>query len=145
MADLAAYGGLFLAAFLAATLLPLQSEAALAAALLSERYPAAALLAVASLGNTLGAVVNWALGRAVERFRHRRWFPVGEPALARAQGWYHRYGRWSLLFSWAPFIGDPLTVAAGVMRERFFVFVALVAIAKTARYLVVAGVALQWA
>lgn len=144
MADLAAYGGLFLAAFLAATLLPLQSEAALAAALLSERYPAAALLAVASLGNTLGAVVNWALGRAVERFRHARWFPVGEPALARAQDWYHRYGRWSLLLSWMPVIGDPLTVAAGVMGERFLVFVALVAIAKTARYLVVAAVALSW-
>lgn len=144
MADLAAYGGLFLAAFFAATLLPLQSEAALVAALLSERYPAAALLAVASLGNTLGAVANWGLGRAVERFRHRRWFPVGEPALARAQDWYRRFGRWSLLLSWAPFIGDPLTVAAGVMRERLLVFIALVAIAKTGRYLVVAAIAQQW-
>lgn len=145
MADLAAYGGLFLAAFLAATILPLQSEAAFAAALLSERYPVVALLAVASLGNTLGAVVNWALGRAVERFREARWFPVSDAALARAQGWYRRYGRWSLLLSWAPFIGDPLTVAAGVMRERFVVFVILVALAKTGRYLAVAAVALHWA
>ncbi|WP_119420791.1 YqaA family protein [Desertibaculum subflavum] len=144
MADFAAYGGLFLAAFLAATLLPLQSEAALAALLLGDRYPAAALLAVASIGNTLGAVVNWGLGRAVEHFRHRRWFPVGEPALARAQGWYRRFGRWSLLLAWAPFIGDPLTVAAGVMRERFVVFVLLVATAKTGRYIVVAAIAQQW-
>jgi membrane protein YqaA with SNARE-associated domain len=144
VSDLAAYGGLFLAAFLAATILPAQSEAAFAALLLSERYPVLALLAVASLGNTLGAMVNWALGRAVERFRHTRWFPVSEAALERAQAWYRRFGRWSLLLSWAPFIGDPLTVAAGVMRERFAVFVALVALAKTGRYLVVAAVAQHW-
>lgn len=144
MSDLAAYGGLFLAAFLAATILPAQSEAALASLLLSERYPVLALLAVASTGNTLGAVVNWALGRAVERFRHARWFPVSDAALERAQAWYRRFGRWSLLLSWAPFVGDPLTVAAGVMRERFAVFVALVALAKTGRYLVVAAVMQHW-
>jgi membrane protein YqaA with SNARE-associated domain len=144
VSDLAAYGGLFLAAFLAATILPAQSEAALASLLLSERYPVLALLAVASTGNTLGAVVNWALGRAVERFRHARWFPVSDSALERAQAWYRRFGRWSLLLSWAPFVGDPLTVAAGVMRERFAVFVALVALAKTGRYLVVAAVMQHW-
>ena len=143
MTDLATYGGLFLAAFLAATMLPLQSEAALAGALLSERYPAAALLAVASIGNTLGAVLNWALGRGIERYRDARWFPVGASALDRAQAWYRRFGRWSLLLSWAPFIGDPLTVASGVMRERFLVFLALVAAAKTGRYLVVAAIAWQ--
>ena len=140
MPDLAAYGGLFLAAFMAATILPLQSETVLAALLASERYPMAALLAVASIGNTLGAVANWALGRGIAQFRHARWFPVSEAALARAEAWYRRFGRWSLLLSWVPFIGDLLTVAAGMLRERLVVFVALVGLAKTGRYLAIAAI-----
>lgn len=140
---LAACLGLFLSAFLSATFLPGQSEAVLAA-LVANQYPAAWLVAVASAGNTLGSLLNWLLGRGLERFRDRRWFPVGPGALARAQRWYGRWGRWSLLLSWAPVIGDPLTLVAGVMRERLGVFLALVALAKTARYLVVAGAAMHF-
>ncbi|WP_306030168.1 YqaA family protein [Stappia sp. MMSF_3263] len=136
------YGGLFLSAFGAATLLPLQSEGLLAGLLLAG-HPASGLVVVASLGNTLGSVVNWLLGRGIERFRDRRWFPVGEAALVRAQGWYARYGKWSLLLSWMPVIGDPLTLAAGIMRERFVVFLVLVAIAKTGRYAALAAATLQ--
>ena len=84
----------------------------------------------------LGSVINWLLGRGIERFRDRRWFPANEAALARAQGWYQRYGKWSLLLSWAPVIGDPLTVIAGVMREPLPVFLLLVTIAKVGRYAV---------
>jgi membrane protein YqaA with SNARE-associated domain len=142
MPDFAAYTGLFLAAFVAATLLPAQSEVALAALLVAGEQPAAALLAVASVGNVAGSVVNWALGRGVARWRGRRWFPVRAEALARAEGWYRRWGRWSLLLSWMPLIGDPLTVAAGVLRENLIVFLAIVTAAKVARYLVVAAVAL---
>jgi membrane protein YqaA with SNARE-associated domain len=141
--SLAAYGGLFALAFLAATVLPAQSEIGLAALLLSGEFSVALLVAVASVGNTLGAAVNWVLGRGVERFRDRRWFPIKARTLDRACGWYHRYGRWSLLLSWAPFIGDPLTLAAGVLREPFWSFLALVAVAKTARYLIVAAVTLN--
>ena len=144
MIDIAAYLGLFVTAFAAATILPLQSEAALVALLLTQKYPVWTLIAVASIGNILGSVVNWALGRGVERFRDRRWFPVKPEALARMQGWYHRYGRWSLLLSWAPIIGDPLTVAAGVLREPLPTFILIVAIAKTARYLALAAAALHW-
>lgn len=140
----AVLAGLFALSFLAATVLPAQSEAALAGLLLTGAHPAALLVAVASLGNVAGSVVNWALGRAVERFRHRRWFPVGDRALERAQGWYRRFGRWSLLLSWLPVVGDPLTVAAGVMRERLPVFLLLVGIAKTGRYLVLAAIVLGW-
>ncbi len=138
MADLAVYAGLLAVAFLAATLLPLQSESALTALLLTGHYPVVTLIAVASIGNTLGSSLNWLLGRYIERFRQRRWFPVSDAALSRAQLWYQRYGRWSLLLSWAPLIGDPLTVAAGVLREPFTGFVVLVAIAKTVRYGVLA-------
>ncbi|MGE4062429.1 MAG: YqaA family protein [Rhodospirillaceae bacterium] len=135
----AAYAGLFSAAFLAATVLPAQSEAVLAGLLLRGEHPAVILIAVASAGNVLGALVNWALGRGLERFKDRRWFPAEGNTLARAQAWYQRYGKWSLLLSWAPFIGDPLTVAAGVMREPLPVFLALVSVAKVGRYLVVAA------
>ena len=141
MVEIWVYGGLFLSALGAATLLPMQSEAVLAGLLLSGR-PVLLLIAVASLGNTLGGLVNWALGRGIERFRHRRWFPVSEAALTRAQGWYARWGKWSLLLSWMPIIGDPLTLAAGVMRERFATVLVLVAVAKTGRYAVLAAVTL---
>ncbi len=142
MAELGVYAGLFLIAFLAATILPAQSEAGLVGLLLSGDYSPVLLVSVASAGNTLGAVVNWALGRGIDRFSDRSWFPVKPAALARAARWYHRYGRWSLLLSWAPFVGDPLTVAAGVLREPFATFLLLVALAKTGRYLVVAALAL---
>lgn len=142
MLELSAYIGLFVAAFGAATLIPLQSEAAVVAMLLAER-PAAAVIAVASVGNVLGSVVNWVLGLYIERFRHRRWFPVDDRAFARAQAWYHRYGKWSLLFSWMPLVGDPLTLVAGVLREPLRVFLPLVVLAKVGRYLVLAAVTLS--
>jgi membrane protein YqaA with SNARE-associated domain len=137
------YGGLFLAAFLAATLLPMQSEAALVALLLAD-YPPWLLVAVASAGNVLGSTVNWWLGRGLLRFQDRRWFPVSPAALERAGRRYRRYGRWSLLLSWVPVIGDPLTLVAGVMREPLRVFLPLVALAKTGRYLVLAWVTLRY-
>ena len=133
---------LFLAAFGAASLLPFQSEPLFVALLLAAAHPAWLVVLVASLGNTLGSVVNYLLGRMIERFRGRRWFPASEAALARAQGWYARWGRWSLLLSWAPVIGDPLTVVAGVMREPLWRFLLIVALAKTGRYVTLALVAL---
>lgn len=134
--DWGAYGGLFLSAFEAATLLPAASEALLIGLVLSKQHPVAALLLVATVGNVLGSAVNWVLGRWIERFRARPWFPVRPQALERAQAWYQRYGKWSLLLSWAPVIGDPLTMVAGVMREPFPVFLLLVTIAKFGRYAV---------
>jgi len=143
MTDLVVYAGLFLTAFAAATILPMQSEAALVALLLTDAFPVWLLITVASLGNVLGSVINWLLGRGIERFRDRRWFPVKPAALERAQGWYRRYGKWSLLLSWAPIIGDPLTVVAGVLREPFPIFLALVIFAKVGRYLVLAAATLS--
>lgn len=142
MDDLAVLGGLFAIAFVAATILPAQSEAAIVGLLVARTHSPVLLVAVASLGNVLGAVVNWALGRGVERLRDRKWFPVGPASLDRAKGWYRKWGRWSLLLSWAPIGGDALTVAAGVLREQLWSFVVLVAIAKTARYVVLAAATL---
>ena len=84
------------------------------------------------------------LGRYVEHFRHKRWFPVNERQLARAQASYHRYGRWTLLLSWVPIIGDPLTLVAGVMREPLWSFLLIVSLAKTGRYLMVMALTLGW-
>ncbi|MES0067973.1 DedA family protein [Mesorhizobium sp. M0074] len=142
MTDLAAYAGLFLAALLAATILPMQSEAVLVGLLLAD-YSPWLLIAVASVGNVLGSVINWLLGRGIERFRGQRWFPMNQAQLERAQVWYRRYGKWSLLLSWLPVVGDPLTVIAGVLREPFRVFLLLVTAAKVGRYLVLAAVTLS--
>ena len=142
MIDLAVYAGLFLAALMAATILPLQSEAVLVALLVAGAQPVWLLVAVASFGNVLGSVINWLIGRGIERFRDRPWFPVKPAALDRAQGWYRRYGKWSLLLSWAPVVGDPLTVVAGLAREPLPVFLLLVTIAKFGRYVVLAALTL---
>lgn len=135
--------GLFGISFLAATLLPAQSELGLSGLIALGTEPVVLLVAAASLGNTLGSMVNWGLGRAATAWSTASWFPVKPDKLAKATGWYHRYGRWSLLLSWAPIIGDPLTLAAGVLKEPFWSFTLLVAIAKTARYVAVALITLQ--
>ena len=144
MTDLSAYASLFAAALIAATILPAQSEALLVGLLLLGAQPAWLLVGVASVGNVLGSAVNWMLGRGVARFSDRRWFPVGPKALERAEGWYRRWGKWSLLLSWVPIVGDPITVAAGVLREPFAIFLLLVALAKTGRYVVLAALTLGW-
>ncbi len=124
---------LFLSALGAATVLPFSSEATLLW-LLSHDYAPGWLWAVATLGNTLGSVINALLGRYCLHFKDRRWFPVSAVQLARSQQWFARYGYWSLLLAWLPVVGDALTLAAGVMRVRWWPFIVLVAVGKGARY-----------
>ncbi len=133
------YLGLFLTAFLAATIVPFSSEALLVAMQVSGGFPVAGLLVAASLGNTLGAVANWGLGRFCLHWQDRKWFPVKRRELERASAWFNRYGIWSLLLAWVPIIGDPITLAAGVLKTRFLPFLLLVAISKTGRYAVLLG------
>ncbi|MGB1934076.1 MAG: YqaA family protein [Candidatus Puniceispirillaceae bacterium] len=132
------YASLFASAFLAATILPAQSELGLAALLSMGTLPTFWLIAVASIGNILGAVVNWVLGQKFEQLKSKKWFPVTTRQLERATKWFQRFGVWSLLFSWLPIIGDPITLAAGFFGVRFGLFLTLVAIAKTGRYLAIA-------
>ncbi len=134
MTELLSYIGLFFSALIAATILPLQSEAVLVALLAKGDLSPIMLVAVASIGNVLGAIINWGLGRGIEHYKDRPWFPASDSSLSRAQNWYARYGKWSLLFSWLPIIGDPLTVVAGIMREPLPSFIILVAIGKVGRY-----------
>lgn len=140
--ELMAYLGLFAAAFVAATLLPAQSELLLGGMIASGDYSVPLLILVATAGNILGSTANWVLGRYFYHLRERRWFPIKKARLEKAERWYHKYGRWSLLLSWAPIIGDPLTLLAGILREPISSFLVIVAIAKFGRYLAVAGAAL---
>lgn len=131
---------LFLAAFAAATLIPAQSEAVLVGMLLAETNPVWLLLLVATTGNVLGSLVNWAIGWFLQNRMPVCWFPVSADQLARAQVWYARWGWWTLFGSWLPIIGDPLVLAAGLMREPLWRVVLVVTLAKAGRY-----VALTWA
>jgi len=138
------YAVLFTSALVAATILPMQSEAVLVTLLVTGDKSIAWLVIIATLGNVLGSVINWYLGRFLLHFQNRSWFPVSGDQLAKAEKWYAGYGRWSLLASWMPVIGDPITVIAGVLGERFIPFVILVTIAKGARYTFLAFVTVSW-
>ena len=140
---MATYIGLFVVSFLAATLLPGGSEIALTTALASTDKSVTLLIAFATIGNVLGSLVNWVLGRYFNHLQDRSWYPIKPHQMVRAEQWYRKYGRWSLLLSWAPIIGDPLTLISGVFREPLFSFVILVTIAKLTRYLVVSALVLQ--
>lgn len=130
--------GLFVTAFLAATLLPMGSEAVLAALLLNGGEPTV-LVAVATAGNVLGSMLNYAMGLGA----NRRWLARQKPrALENAERRFRRYGRWSLLFSWVPIIGDPLTLVAGLLRVNFLWFLVLVTCGKALRYVAVAALVL---
>ena len=133
------YLSLFAIAFLAATILPAQSEFALAALIATGRLDPWLLILVATIGNVLGSVINWLIGRFLHRCRARPWFPIPARALERAERTYRRWGIWTLLLSWVPIIGDPLTVVAGLLRAPLRLFLPLVTVAKAGRYLVVAG------
>ena len=136
------YLSLSISAFAAATILPAQSEALLAYQVSISPDAVVQLIAVATLGNVLGATFNWCLGRLTENLRAKKWFPVNEKQLQKAERFYGRYGRYSLLLlSWVPIIGDPITIVAGILREPLLSFVLLVTIAKCARYVFVVGLA----
>lgn len=127
---------LFFSSFLAATILPFYSEVVLFA-LVRQGYPVVWLIVIASVGNTLGALVNWYLGRFLLQYRDRRWFYFKEEQVAKMQYWFQRYGVWSLLFAWLPLGGDTLTFIAGIMKVRIGLFLFLVGAGKLLRYIAV--------
>ena len=129
---------LFFTAFLAATIVPASSEVVLATVIVENPDQIWLPIAVATLGNTAGAVVNWILGRFLSRYVARKWFPLTPRQHERASRWFKRFGVWLLLLAWVPIIGDPLTVVAGLLRVRFWLFLVLVAIGKGARYVAIA-------
>jgi len=93
------------------------------------------LTVIATVGNTLGSVVNWILGLYLLHFQGRRWFYFSKAQIEQAQRWYQRYGYWSLLLAWMPVGGDALTLIAGIMRVRLWLFLLLVGAGKALRYI----------
>ncbi len=132
---------LFLLSLCASTLIPLGSEWLLVTLLLGGSDPLTAV-AVASLGNSLGAVTSYLIGLGGSRWLIEKLLRINPQQQQRAQGWFTRYGSWALLFSWLPIIGDPLCLVAGILRHRFGKFILLVGIGKTARYSIVAALTL---
>lgn len=127
------YLGLFMASFLAATILPLSSEVVLGL-LLASGFAPSALVGVATVGNVLGSVANYALGYGGGVLFKRKFATASEDEIDAATARFRKYGMASLLLAWVPVIGDPLTVAAGVLRVNFPAFLALVTAGKAARY-----------
>jgi membrane protein YqaA with SNARE-associated domain len=136
------YLGLFVAAFLAATILPLSSEVVLTTLLLNGLSPTA-LVTVATIGNVLGSLTNYALGYWASLEVIKKWLKISEEDFVRAEQRFVKYGLFSLCFSWVPIIGDPLTVIAGILRIRLLWFVLLVTAGKLMRYIVVSYLAMQ--
>ena len=134
MLILFSYFQLLLISFLAATILPFSSEVVLTTMYLSNSFETYLLLIFASIGNILGSITNWYLGKKIIIFQDRKWFPVSPDQLNRSQKYFQKYGLWSLLLAWVPIIGDPLTLLAGVLNVRFGIFFLLVSISKISRY-----------
>ena len=131
------YLSLFAISFLAATILPFSSELTLAGLIATSDYDNLLLLILASFGNVLGSVVNWALGSYYRNLTTKKWFPFKETQIERSSKWFRKFGKWSLLFAWVPVLGDPLTLVAGILRVKFIDFIILVAIGKVSRYIFV--------
>ena len=131
------YLSLFVVSFMVATIVPFGSEIYFASLLALDNYNSLLLLIAASTGNILGSVFNWICGYYAAYFIQKKWFPINQNQINKATNFFLKYGKWSLLLAWVPFIGDPLTFVAGTLRYSFLPFLLLVSIGKIARYLVI--------
>jgi membrane protein YqaA with SNARE-associated domain len=127
--------GMFVSAFTSATLLPGTSEAVMLG-LLGNQYPFWIVIGAATFGNVLGSVVNYLIGYHGNQWLMSKIISVDRSKLEKAEWLYQRYGYFSLIFSWMPVVGDPLTVFAGIFRLPFHIFLAIVTISKFGRYFV---------
>jgi len=130
------YISLFFVSLISATLFPMGSEALLIYNL-NENYNIYLLIIFATFGNVLGSCINYYLGFKGEEYLERKSFLKKEKIL-KYKSFYSKYGSYSLLLSWMPIIGDPLTFIAGVLKYSFKKFLLLVFLAKFLRYLFVA-------
>jgi len=130
------YLGLFLASFLAATILPLGSEVVIVSLLLNDFNPSL-VVSVATVGNVLGSLVNYAIGVFGSAYLIHRFLKISDERFNKAKQRFEKWGAASLLLAWMPIIGDPITVMAGVLRINIWQFLALVTIGKLGRYIVV--------
>ena len=128
------YASLFISSFLSSTILPGHSEIILTAFIFLKKYPIIDLIFFASIGNILGSILNWCIGYFLTNLKDRKWFPINKSQLTRASSWFLKYGKWTLFLSWVPIIGDPLTIIAGIFRVPINIFICIISLAKTMRY-----------
>lgn len=131
------YLSLFTLSFFVATIIPFGSEAYLTSLIILNEHNILILLFSASFGNILGSVFTWICGYHSRYFLKRKWFPMNQKKIDKASLFFSRYGKWSLLLAWVPFLGDPITFVAGTLRYSFLPFLLLVSIGKVSRYLVI--------
>jgi membrane protein YqaA with SNARE-associated domain len=131
---------LFISAFISSTLLPGGAEALLAYQVSQTPDSIYILVAVATLGNTLGSCITLAMGLFIARVYPLR--VLDKPSHQRAKRWLRQSGPWMLLLAWLPIIGDPLCLLAGWLRLDLIHSFAAILIGKLLRFLVVALLAL---
>ena len=138
------YLSLLTVSFMVATIVPFGSEVYFATLLSLGKYNNFLLLVSASVGNVLGSVFNWVCGYYINYFIKKSRFPIKQDKIKKGTELFNKYGKWSLLLSWVPFIGDPITFVAGTLRFSFIPFIILVSIGKVGRYLVI-YISILWA
>ena len=143
MNEIEVFTTLFISSFISSTILPGHSEITLTTFIFLNKYNIINLIFIASLGNILGSILNWYLGFHFVKFKEKKWFPINKRQLEKASLWFLNYGKWSLFLSWVPFVGDPLTVVAGVLRVPIITFLIIVSISKILRYVIVSLIALN--
>jgi membrane protein YqaA with SNARE-associated domain len=134
----------FAAAFISATILPGGSEVVLIAAIGLGNVDWVTLVAVATLGNTLGSSTNWVIGRIYAEYKDDPRLPkflrspISPEKYEKYAAWYAKWGVWTLAASWVPLIGDALTIVSGIMKAPFWLSMIIIAFAKGTRYVLVA-------
>lgn len=126
------YPGLFIASFLASTILPLSSEG-FVFSLVKLGFDFFTVVMVASVGNFLGACTSYYLG--LKGRKYLKYLRISQDDVEKAERFFSKYGYYVLLFTWLPLIGDPITVTGGLLRVKFKVFAVLVFVGKFLRYL----------
>lgn len=130
---------LFLVGITSATFLPSQAEIVLFTLLATDDYRPWLLVLTATTGNVAGSIGNYYLGKYIHRVENKKWFPVKQKYLNKAENIFKRHGPATLLLAWLPFLGDAITITAGMLRIKMHLFIPLVFISKGFRYLLVWG------
>lgn len=126
--------GLFLGTFLAATIIPFSSDA-LYIAVLAATGDAWGCLVVGTLGNWLGSVLTYFMGRLAKWEWVEKWFRVSKAQLEKQRAFIDKWGVWSALFCWVPFVGDVIAIALGFYRSKAVPCIALMLVGKFVRFL----------
>ncbi len=134
MAEIHALLLLFFVAVASASFFPSQAELVLFALLAVGDYDPLLLVLSATAGNGLGSLGNYYVGRSMTKLEHKHWFPIKPKYLEKPKALFARHGKLTLLLAGVPFIGNPITVVAGMLRVNIWLFLPLVTAGKSVRY-----------